>query len=213
MATSSNFWLLGRIRAAKGPLAFVDESFLSPSEDADTFYILGAVVIEKSKVFAVRKELREIVGDDYFHATEFGRTDYGRMIIRRMAAMLARQTQPILVVLDQLEKKDRDAELARELATRGLWKELAENELYLTGTVIYEGRLRGNQHRQDLRIFRDLKKENLPGSKLRVLGLPTKREPLLWAPDLVCWAFRQAYHEGNPSYFQELTKTTKIIRL
>ena len=213
LATKSGFWLLSRIRSSKGPVAFIDESFRSPAENQDSFYILGAVVIPRSKLFDVRAALFEIVGDDYFHATELGRSDQGRMVIRRMAALLARQTKTVLVVIEQLKPSDANAESAREAATRELMRELSEEHIYLNGTVVYEKRLRGSQHARDLRIFKNLKRLKLPGAKLRVIGLASKNEPLLWAPDLACWGFRQAYQEGDPSFFQELTRSAKIIRL
>ena len=191
----------------------MDESFRSPSEARDSFYILCAVVIPKSKVFAVRNGIREIVGKSYFHATELGRHENGQMLIRKLARYLALEVKPILVVIEQLPKSDRDAEGARELATRALWKELAENELYITGTVVYERRMRGVQDQSDLRIFNSLKRLKLPGNKLKVLGIATKKEPLLWAPDLVAWAFRQAYDDADNSYFSALTRVSKIIRL
>lgn len=213
LARSSSFWLLSRLRAAKGPLAFVDESFRSPSEAKDSFYILYAVVIPKSNLFKVRNTLREIVGKDYFHATESGRREDGQMLIRKMARYLSQEVRPVLVIIEQLAKSDRDAEAGREQATRALWKELSENELYLTGTVVYERRMRGVQDRSDLRIFNTLRRLKLPGSKLNVIGVATKNEPLLWAPDLVAWAFRQAYDDADNSYFNSLTRVTKIIKL
>jgi hypothetical protein len=213
LGTRSSFWLLSRIRAAKGPIAFIDESFMAPRQDPDTFYILGAVVVEKKKVFWLRDQMREIVGDDYFHATEFGRKDYGRQVIRQLADLIARETTPVLVVLDQLHPSDVDAERARAIVTKWMFQELSQNDMYLTGTVVFERRMRSGQHQHDLRIFQEIKRQKLPGNRLRVVGLATKNEPLLWAPDLLCWAFRQAYREDNPSYFQQLKRVAKIIRV
>jgi hypothetical protein len=186
---------------------------MAPSQDPDSFYILGAVVVEKKKVFWLRGQMRELVGDDYFHATEFGRKDYGRKIIRQLADLIARETTPVLVVMDQLQTSDVDAERARAIVTSKMFQELSENEIYLTGTVVYERRMRSGQHQSDLRIFKSLKRQKLPGNKLKVVGLASKNEPLLWAPDLLCWAFRQAYHSENPSYFQQLKKVAKVIRV
>ncbi len=186
---------------------------MSPAQDADSFYILGAVVVEKTKVFWLRSQLREIVGDDFFHATEFGRKDWGRQKIRKMADLLAREAKPVLVVLEQLKSSDQDAEKARAIVTKRLFQELSENQLYLTGTVVFERRMRKLQYQSDLRIFESLRRQKLPGSKLQIIGIASKSEPLLWAPDLLCWAYRQAYREDNPSYFQQLRKVVKLIRI
>lgn len=206
METSASVWLLGRLRAAKGPLAFVDESFRSPSEAKDSFYILCATVIPRGNIFRVRNELRDLVGKSYFHATELGRSDQGQMILRKVAHYLAKEVKPVLVLIEQLPKSDRDAETGRERATRALWKELSESELYVTGTVVYERRMRGAQDASDLRILKTLKRLRLPGNQLNVLSAATKNEPLLWMPDLVAWAFRQAYDRADNSFFGELTK-------
>jgi hypothetical protein len=194
-------------------VAFLDESFMSPAQDPDSFYILGAVVVQKSKVFALRNQIRDLVGDDYFHATEAGRREYGRAQIRKLADLIARETTPVLVVMEQLQRSDLDAERGRAVVTKRMFQELAENEIYLTGTVVYERRLRSVQDQSDLRIFKSLRRSKFAGNKLKVIGIATKSEPLLWAPDLVCWAFRQAYREENPSYFQQLTRVAKIIRI
>lgn len=213
LGTKSSFWLLSRLRAARGPIAFIDESFMAPSQNLDSFYILGAVVVPKEKIFWLREQMRQIVAGDYFHATEFGRKDAGRAQIRKLADLLARETRQVLVVLEQLHHTDVDAERARAIVTKKMFEQLANDELYLTGTVVYERRMRSGQHQSDLRIFQSLKRQKLPGNRLNVLGIASKSEPLLWAPDLLCWSFRQAYYENDMSYFQQLKKVAKLIRL
>jgi hypothetical protein len=62
-------------------------------------------------------------------------------------------------------------------------------------------------------IIEGIRRQGSDASKLKVVGLSTKREPLLWIPDLICWAFRQAYLDDDRGYFTELAKVAKVIHL
>lgn len=119
----------------------------------------------------------------------------------------------MIVVLDQIPESDRNAEAARAQAIRALLIDLAEQHMYLTGTVVYEKRIPGYMQTHDEMIFKTIASGHSEANRLNVIGLSTKKEPLLWAPDLICWAFRQAYLGRNNSFFEELAKVASVIHL
>jgi hypothetical protein len=205
--------LLDKVALARGPLAFIDESFLSPSQAADSYYILTAAVVEKKRVLEVRQNLRRLVGENTWHTTDAGRSDRGRQKIRELCAYLARSVVPVVVVIEQLESSDKNAEAGRAKAIRVLLAELAQNHMYLTGTVVYETRIPGYMQNQDERIFEGIAKGSSSAARLKVFALASKKEPLLWAPDLIGWAYRHAYSNNDDSFFQELAKVAKVIKV
>jgi hypothetical protein len=201
------------VAKAAGPIAFLDESFQAPNQSPDSFYMVAAAVIEKDRVLEVRKQLRKLARNASWHTTESARSERGRQQIHELASYLARNCKPVIVVFDQVPDSDRNAEATRAQAIRGLLLELAQEHMYLTGTVVYEKRIPGYMQTHDELIMRGIAAGENPANRLNVIGVSTKREPLLWAPDIICWAFRQAYLGKNTSYFNELAKVSKVIHL
>ena len=202
-----------KLGLSRGPVAFIDESFLSPAQNPDSFYILCAVVVKKDKLKLLRRRLYESVQDSRWHTTEAGRTNSGRQKIRELARLIAGLTTTVITVVDQLNDRDTDAEAGRARSKMALLNELALNHLYLTGTVVFEKRPGSYMHGKDLRVLERIRSKGNPASKLQVLSIQTKSEPLLWAPDLVAWCYRKAYFEKDASFFQDLQKTATVIKL
>lgn len=205
--------LFDKVAKAAGPIAFIDESFQAPNQSPDSFYLVAAAVIEKDRVLEIRKQLRKLARNASWHTTESARSEAGRQQIHELANYLARNCKPVIVVFDQIPESDKNAEATRAQAIRGLLFELAQEHMYLTGTVVYEKRIPGYMQTHDELIMRGISAGENPANRLNVLGVSTKREPLLWAPDIICWAFRQAYLGRNTSYFNELAKVSKVIHL
>lgn len=205
--------IFDKLSRAKGPIAFLDESFLTPSQGDDSFYILCAVVVDKSEVGQLRRGLAQLAGSTTWHTSQAGRTEVGRQKIRQLARLIAESSLSVIAVVEELEPEDAKGEFARADATQKLLSALAENYIYQTGTVIYEKRVPGEMRARDEAVLKKIAQGNSPASKLNIWGLAAKDEPLLWAPDLVAWCFRQAYFEKDDSFFQDLEKTTTRISL
>ena len=205
--------IFDKVSKAAGPIAFIDESFQAPNQSPDSFYLVAAAVIEKDRVLEIRKQLRKLARNASWHTTESARSEAGRQLIHELANYLARNCKPVIVVFDQVPQSDKNAEATRAQAIRGLLVELAQEHMYLTGTVVYEKRIPGYMQTHDELIMRGINSGDNPANRLNVIGVSTKREPLLWAPDIICWAFRQAYLGRNTSYFNELAKVSKVIHL
>jgi hypothetical protein len=191
-------------------VAFLDESFLAPSQWHDSFYILAAAVFERDSIESVRADLKRIARRSRWHAAERGRSARGQQQVKRMADYLATVCKPVIVVVEELSKSDRSAEAGRSHAFRALLDELAENHIYLDGLAVYERRVPGTMQENDDQILGQIRASGGSSEKLRLLGVSTKREPLLWAPDTICWSFRQHYFEQNPEYFSALNEVAVI---
>lgn len=205
--------IFDKISKSKGPIALLDESFMAPSQGPDSFYILCAVVVEKSEVLRLRRGLEAIAGPGRWHTTEAARRDSGRQKIRQLARLIAESTICVIAVVEQLAENDSGGEIARAKATHALLDELATNYLYLTGTVVYEKRVPGEMRARDERVLKQISESDSPAAKLSIWGMAEKSEPLLWAPDIVAWCYRQAYFDQDPSFYQDLERATRLVRV
>lgn len=205
--------IFDKIAKSKGPIALLDESFLTPSQGPDSFYILCAVVVDKSEVIHLRRGLESIAGSGRWHTTEVGRTNPGRQKIRELARLIAESTVSVIAIVDELPETDSSGEQARGRATRALLAELAKNYVYLTGTVVYEKRVPGEMRSLDEKVLRQIRESESEAAKLSIWGMASKDEPLLWAPDIVAWCYRQSYFKKDASFFQDLERSTAIIKV
>lgn len=186
---------------------------MTPRQGPDSFYILCAVVVEKSEVKHLRRALEQTVGSSAWHTSQAGRTDLGKQKIRQLARLIAESSISVIAVVDELSEEDSQGELARAQAMRGLLTSLAENYVYQTGTVIYEKRVPGEMRSRDELLLKQIRQGGSAASQLNIWGLASKTEPLLWAPDIVAWCYRQAYFEKDESFFQDLERSTTRILL
>ena len=127
--------------------------------------------------------------------------------------MIAESTVCVIAVVEELAENDSRGEIARAKATHALLDELATNYLYLTGTVVYEKRVPGEMRARDERVLKQISESDSPAAKLSIWGMAAKSEPLLWAPDIVAWCYRQAYFEHDPSFYQDLERATRLVRV
>lgn len=205
--------IFDKIAKSKGPIALLDESFLTPAQGPDSFYILCAVVVEKSEIIHLRRGLAAIAGSARWHTTEAGRTNPGRQKIRELARLIAESTVSVIAIVDELPSADSSGEASRVRATHALLDELAKNYVYLTGTVVYEKRMPGEMRTRDEMVLRQIRESESEASKLAIWGMAAKDEPLLWAPDVVAWCYRQSYFKKDESFFQDLERSTAVIRV
>ena len=73
-------------RRTQGPVAFLDESYQAPADDAhrDSFYVLTAVLVTVKDMGTLRSGLGEIAGSDYWHTRDALKTDEGRAQTREI---------------------------------------------------------------------------------------------------------------------------------
>lgn len=193
-------------------MAFLDESFLSPAQGPDSFYLLVAVVVEKAEVIRFRNQLQAAVAAGRWHTTEAARTDSGRQKIRELAHLIAQSASCVVAVIEEIDEQDKTGEIARNRLTKALLEELAGNHIYATGSVIYEKRTPGSMRSRDELLLNQISKSDSIAAKLAIWGISTKHEPLLWAPDVLAWCYRQAYFEKDASFFQDLEKVTTLVK-
>jgi hypothetical protein len=178
------------------PVAFVDESYLAPgfiaaqnldASSVDPFYVLTGVVVYPESFEQMRHDLLEIVGQGFFHATQYGRGAKDSAVLSRMAQYLVDGNEVALVSVRMPAVDDLD-EMAhsRTLCYRGLLRELYEGTHHepvrlIVGEERHERRL----NNWDQRVLTDAKKDGVVGRDLSLMLASPSAERLLWLPDLV----------------------------
>ena len=190
-----------------GHIAFIDESYRSPNQDLgvgnNTYYLLTAVVIRRTKVATVRARLLEIAGARKWHTTKEAQTAAGREKVLEMCRYLAQHSMSIVAVETKIETRDRDAEQARAACMETLFQFLCANILPDDGLVVYERRQAPQQPADRATVHRLRSRELIHPNLIVHPGSPAT-EALLWAPDIVAWATRRVFAEGRTEYVEPL---------
>ena len=199
---------------ARGAVAYVDESYYSPSHGSDrTFYIICATIVQPEGLIALRAELVSLADGYYWHTTEAARSASGRATLREMVNLLQRTAMSVCWISEPLTKSDRQGEGARANLLRASTQDLLEKYLPSAGMIIYERRQNGYQANADVRVFGEMRSKSKLDRAFIVHPESPANEPLLWAPDVVAWAYRQSFLERDGSYFALLKSTTQIANL
>lgn len=195
---------------AKGPVAFLDESYQAPRDSHQgqkTFYVFTAVVVNTSAMEELRNGLTQIAsrqtkdGRIYWHTTEAMRD--GRITdIRHMLEFLSDGDEPCVVAHSvEVEVDDRDAEHARRQCYHGLATALASPsaEWDAVRLLVLEERHELNLMHTDDINHRALIKENRIPRHVELAQTTPGCEPLLWLPDLVGYSYRRTITHSDES--------------
>lgn len=207
------------MRNGDRPVAFVDESYLSPGYIAeqklpglDPFYLLTAVVIYPENFVQIRRELREIVGGNFFHATQYGQDAEGSDVPSKMAEYLVagREVAVISLLVPAIDADE--MVYSRTRCYRALLKELYEGSHHdpvrlVVGEKLHEQHL----NNWDRRILSDAKEDKVVGRDMSLLLASPYAERLLWLPDLVSNAMYRNLAGTDRSKFSILEPCLQII--
>ena len=207
------------LRNGDRPVAFVDESYLSPGYireqslvGVDPFYLLTAVVIYPEDFETIRGDLLKIVGTNFFHATQYGRGGEESSIPQRMARYL-RAGNEVAVISLRLPASDSDEmSFSRTQCYRSLLKELYEGTAHepvrlVVGEKLHEQRL----NNWDRRILTDAHKDKLVGRDMSLVLASPAAERLLWLPDLVSNAMYRNFAGTDRTNYAILEPCMKVL--
>lgn len=184
------------LRNADRPVAFVDESYLAPGfveaqgqtgRQAVPFYVLTGVVVYPKFFDEIREDLVDIVGGNFFHATQYGSGGAHSDIPVQMAQYLIKGDEVALVSV-RIPAIDNEREMSesRRICYRTLLKELNDGTHHNpVRLVVGEERREHSQNNWDRRILSEAKKDGLVDRNFNLILVSPAVERLLWLPDLV----------------------------
>lgn len=191
----------------RGLVAFVDESYRgNERENEFPFYIVTGVLFEAASLAQARHELSKVAQGSYWHTTESYRLkDFDG--IHEMANEVAKLAQA-LVVCVQLDIDQGSLETAR----RECLLQLTSSLTGIGGNLlVYETRNLVSKKNADASLFQRAKGVNLIPIGTRQVQSHPAVEPLLWAPDLTSWCFRQILTRSDQRWFENLLGLTHIV--
>jgi hypothetical protein len=199
---------------AEGAVAYIDESYYSPSSGAGkTFYITAAVVVSMDEIINLRRDLSALAKSGYWHTSEAARYSDGRSNIIKLNTALANRAKAICWIYEPLERSDREGEAARAKSLRHGINELVRKFLPAGGLIVYESRQRGYQENADQRLIGEMRSLGKLDRYFMVHAESPANEPLLWAPDLVAWSYRQEFLGRSSDYFNVIRGFTEVVAL
>jgi hypothetical protein len=199
---------------AEGAIAFIDESYYAPSSGTGkTFYITAAVVVATNELENLRNDLGAVAQTGYWHTSEAARHSDGRADIIKLSKALTNRAKAICWIYEPIEKSDREGEGARARSLRYGINELVRKFLPAGGLIVYESRQRGYQEKADQRLIGEMRSMGKLDRYFMVHAESPANEPLLWAPDLVAWSYRQEFLGRSSKYFDVVRSCTEVVTL
>lgn len=191
--------------------AFIDESYSVPSmRSAASFYIFAVAIVSKPQARALREQLPQIVGADYFHSRELLQTGHGQRELVRICSALPESIEARIYYSEPMQAGDRLGEATRAKLLRALLEELWADEALSFAEITYEARQAGAMRQADLRTVAGLRAQ-LPD--LNAVGRDPEHENLLWIPDLLASAFRQRHLHGRGQYLEAISAGVAIKKI
>ena len=199
---------------AQGAVAFIDETYYAPSNGKGrTFYITCAAILPRKALDHCRDRLQQIVGSDYWHTSEAARSQGGRAKIHELAAFLNINSKSVCWLYEPLEAGDRQGEQARAKSLKFGISELVRKHIPSAGMIVYERRSLGFQDTADSRVIAEMRNLGKLDRDFLVHPESPANEPLLWAPDLIGWAYRQEFLGRSAEFFEKITDSAEVIRV
>lgn len=194
-----------------GYALYIDETYNKQGDDKrPPYYIIGGALIQARHLDATRKELREIVDGDYWHATEALQTTNGRETTEQLLQYCA-NVDDTYFISHQAPIKQGTMEQARRSCMKALLRR-CQQEFPMLRTIVVERRQTRHEDDMDRATLRELKKEGNFPQATPLLAVSPAEELLLWLPDLVAMAYRrQLTHADKTSrYYNKYLQASSI---
>lgn len=200
-----------RVNAGR-PVAFLDETYYAERE-YERFYVVSAVISPADQMDGLRKVVDDEVPSGRWHTRDELQTLQGRERVRDLLNQLDAEHEACIITHKvPLHDEDSDGEAGREAVLKATFHALWTREDPV-GLAVLEARREQAQRRRD-QVTRALaEQEGLVGAAFRMTQASPAEEHLLWLPDLICGAYRQAITRGDSSYLDMVSDLVTIIYL
>jgi hypothetical protein len=201
--------LLNLYKRSKGPIAYIDESYSAPEDNKGrVFYILSAIVIERSDIIRIRKDFINISPSGRWHSYELGKTAQGQKCIETMTSYLAENTMSIITVKGSISPEDPKGEAARRDCFTKLFQELLKSHIPKDqGLIVLERRTAGPQRQADIFTMDILRRESILSQRTLIFEGTPRTECLLWGPDAISWSTHRLLLKDEKRYIEKVTRS------
>lgn len=193
--------------AGDRPVAYLDESYSTPTQKGENFYILTAVIVAQPARDALRKGIEVIADGDYWHTTEVLQKPDGVAWAHDMLTYLCEGQEVCVVALNEaVSADDKDGEVARQNCFERLLPSLEKGgtDHESVKLAILETRRERKQRNHDDYMFNQMIKGGLLSESFRLRQASPADEHLLWLPDTVCSAVRRSVASKKTDLFSAI---------
>jgi hypothetical protein len=172
-------------------IAFIDESYqLSNDLTKAAFYILVAVIAQKSRVETIRERLNHVVGGSKWHTSSDIRKVNGLQTANSIRKLTADNCKVLVASASKFDSNDKNGELTRANLLQELLIRIA-GQSPKVGLVILEKRPSGYLASRDKKTISGLRTQKKVPDYLRIVAASPADEHLLWLPDVEAWFERK----------------------
>lgn len=192
---------------------YFDETYTA-SEDpfhSQSFYALTAVQFRFDQLETIRADLEKIVGSRYFHSTEALESSSGKETFKNLVRYFAQHEDPSFITCNINLGHGDNLEDARRECLKKIVEKYAPGVPDLKG-LIFEARREHKDNNRDRSFLKHLRQEGLLNPQLGTAWVSPSDERLLWAPDVICMAYRRTltHKDETAQYFSDLESTTQV---
>lgn len=193
-------------------VAFIDESYRVSKNDADSYYILTAYIIQHRSIDSVELAIGELVrsqtASGRWHTTEINQTPDGDKKMEAFAQWIASTTGVSIVQIKKhLLDADPRAEGAREECIIQLLDTLTSKKIL---GFIFEKRI-PSMHKIDQATIHKWRKQNPQALRsIRICWCSPGEAPLLYVPDFISYVYRPYVQTRWSQTIQDKVKVLEI---
>ncbi|EFM48224.1 hypothetical protein HMPREF0299_5192, partial [Corynebacterium matruchotii ATCC 14266] len=216
-ALSSHLDFLSKLGSNES-VVYLDETFRREGDHNEHgFYSVCGVVLQGQHIFTMQDDLREIVGGNYWHATEAlrdGRTD---VFLDMLEHMRSHPTMNIIVATTNVDGSDEQAmEKARHQVLSELLIDLTNADKSFRGAIM-EQRDNRRKNNSDDAFIRNLRLEEKISPAMAFKLISPQIDRNLWLPDTAAMAYRRTithpYNETSQWFGDYLQKFSHVTVL
>ena len=216
-ALSSHLDFLSKLGSNES-VVYLDETFRREGDHNEHgFYSVCGVVLQGQHIFTMQDDLREIVGGNYWHATEAlrdGRTD---VFLDMLEHMRSHPTMNIIVATTNVDGSDEQAmENARHQVLSELLINLTNADKSFRGAIM-EQRDNRRKNNSDDAFIRNLRLEEKISPAMAFKLISPQIDRNLWLPDTAAMAYRRTithpYNETSQWFGDYLQKFSHVTVL
>ena len=199
-------------------VVYLDETFQQPTPQfPNSFYSVCGVVLQGQHIFTMQDDLREIVGGNYWHATEALRDGRTHVFLDMLEHMRAHPTMNIIVATTNVDGSDEQAmENARHQVLSELLIDLTNADKSFRGAIM-EQRDNRRKNNSDDAFIRNLRLEEKISPAMAFKLISPQIDRNLWLPDTAAMAYRRTithpYNETSQWFGDYLQKFSHVTVL
>ncbi len=208
--------LPARDRTALSKLALIDETVRDPGKTGDGYYQLTAALIDGPAVSLLRTDTVAVAPPGGFHASKLAAQKQHVAVDRMLQHVAGREECWSLIAVTDAYRLRSEQEQARQRCLTELLGRIHDSgisHVVVDSREAVVGTDPEARNRHDRGTLAALRRSGRVNRHMTLEHKHDRKEPLLWLPDAVGWAFRQYELRSIDRFWSLVSGTTTVCRL